>query len=426
MNLPFLQEINNTQVRPLTFSGLNKRELIKDDEFSGGINLDSELNPAISPRKPISHLKTLASPSNYLMVEGKQVYTEGTNLVYGGVVRGQLTLGRKAIVDFNGAIVIFPDKKYYDYVDDVFGSFTCPYDIEFTTVHYNRIFGIKGNDVYASKVGDFKIWDDYSGTELDSWTADVYSDGDFTGITTYQDHVVFFKRDQMYELYGYTPSQFKIMESSKVGCVDDRSIAEVGGILYFMSETGVQTYAGGFPRDISEKLNLSNIQAATAIGDGRKYYVCIGKLVYTYDSWQGVWMPYMDMDVLEFAKSDNDIYALATNGKLYQLGIGPELVEWEATTKNYDDSTFKKKSVRAIRLKVQMDEGAELLVFTSTDERNFILHKTIKQNEMFYRKGRDIIITIPIKRAENYQIKLVGKGKSIVYGEREFIVGSDR
>lgn len=428
MKLPYMQELGNTKVAPLVFSGLNKNDIIEDTELSDGINLDTEKTPAISPRKSTLVIKKLQNPKSFMMIGDKQVYIDGTDFYFDGVKKGTVTStsGGKSMVDFNGNVVIFPDKKYYDYVEDKFGTFECPYDIEFATVHYNRIFGIKGSDVYASKVGDFKTWDDYSGTELDSWAADVYSPGNFTGITTYQDHVVFFKRDQMYELYGYTPSQFKILESAKIGCIDNRSISEVGGVLFFMSEKGVQSYAGGFPRNVSEKLNLVSIKSAVAIGDGRKYYVSIEDEVYIYDTWQDTWMPYMNIKVISFGKLDTDIYALGDDGNIYQLESGNEMVEWEAITKLFDDGTFNKKSVKAIRLKAKMDIGSELYVYVRANERSWVLHKTIKHNEKYYMSRRDIFITIPIKRAETYQIKIVGKGNALVYGEREFIVGSDK
>ena len=426
MSLPFLNELKHKQIKPLIFEGLNRKELIEDKELSYAKNLDTELAPAICPRKSAKVLKTMQGATDFLIVEGKQVYIQGTNFVYDGAVKGTVTSGKKAIVDFNGNLVIFPDKKYYDYIEDEFGTFTCPYDIEFTTVHYNRIFGIKGSNVYASKVGDFKVWDEYGGTQMDSWAADVYSDGDFTGITSYQDHVVFFKRDQMYELYGYTPSQFKIMESSKMGCIDDRSISEVAGMLMFVSEQGVQTYAGGFPREISDKLNIKGLSKAASIGDGRKYYVCVDKVVYIYDSWMGLWMAYMDVDVVQFAKSDNDIYALAADGKVYQLEAGTEIVEWEAITKEFDEQSFLKKKLRTIRLKVRMDDDAELSIYVSRDEKPFVLHKIVRQVDYYYRSNREIFVEIPLIRATNYQIKFVGKGRSVVYGEKEFVYGSDR
>lgn len=426
MKLPFLQDLGNKQAAALMFKGLNRKELIDDNELSYGENLDSEAIPAIMPRKPISLLRTISSPSTFSMINNKQAYVSGTKFYYDGVERGTVTSGEKAIVDFNGNIVIFPDKKYYDFIDDKWGSFTCPYDIQYATVHYNRIFGIKGSEVFASKVGDFKVWDDYAGTEMDSWAADVYSPGDFTGITSYQDHVVFFKSDQMYELYGYTPSQFKIMEAAKIGCIDHRSIAEVAGMLFFVSEAGVQTYSGGFPRGISEKLNLFDVTKASAIGDGRKYYLSIEGTTYIYDTWQDTWIPYMDVDVLEFGKSNNEIFALARDGKLYELEKGNEEVEWIAITKSFDDGSFNKKSVAAIKLKVLMDPGAELSIYIKLDGREFVLHKIIKQTDRFYSNRRDVITTIPIKRASNYQIKFVGKGNAIIYGEREFLIGSDK
>lgn len=425
MKLPYLQDLGNTQSSPLVFSGINKKDLIEDTEFSDGSNLDSEYIPAIGPRKPIELITPLVSPRRLYAVNNKLVYINGLDFYYDGVKKGEVSSNVKSMVDFNGNIVMFPDKKYYDYINGTFGTFTCPYDIDYAVVHYNRVFGIKGSNVYASKVGDFKIWDDYSGTEMDSWAADVYSPGDFTGITSYQDHVVFFKANQMYELYGYTPSQFKILESAKVGCIDDKSIAEVGGVLFFMAESGIQTYSGGFPRTVSEKLNLDNITKATGIGDGRKYYVSVNGSTYIYDTWQQTFMPYIEGEVIEFAKIIDGIYLLKSDG-ISKLDSGPEQVEWSFTSKRFDDGTFRKKSIKAIRLKVNFTIGSEFKVYTKLDDREWVLHKTIKQVDQFYRSHRDILITIPIKRAASYQIKIEGKGFITIYGEREFIVGSEK
>ena len=425
MRFPMLEDVAQTQTRPLLFQGLNKKEMIEDNEIADGINLDTELLPAISPRKPMKLERTLAAPASFTIINGKQVYVDGTDFYYDGLVKGTVTAGLKTLLDFNGNVLIFPDKKYYDYIGETFGTFTAP-DIDYATIHYNRVFGIKGSDIRASKVGDFKTWEDFSGTALDSWAADVYSPGDFTGITSYQDHVVFFKRDQMYELYGYIPSQFKIVESAKVGCIDNRSIAEIGGVLYFLSEAGVMTYSGGFPRAISDKLNATYTSGA-AIGDGRKYYLNLnGEETFIFDTLMNTWMPYSKGNIIQFARFDNDIYPLDSLGNLNLLGEGLEPLEWEVITKDFDDGTFRKKSIKAIRLKVNLDLGSELEVYVKLDGRSWVLHKTIKQVDKFYTNKREIVTTIPLKRASNYQIKIVGRGKAIVYGEREFIVGSDK
>lgn len=422
MKLPYMQDLGNTQTAALIFEGLNRKALIGDNEISHGINLDTELLPAISPREPMKVLKTLSAPSSFCMVNKKQAYVDGTNFYYDGVVKGTVDAGLKTMLDFNGNILIFPDKKYYDYVGNVFGTFTAP-DIDYATIHYNRVFGIKGSDIRASKVGDFTKWEDFTGTAMDSWAADVYSPGDFTGITSYQDHVVFFKRDQMYELYGYIPSQFKIVESAKVGCIDNRSIAEIQGVLYFLSEAGVMTYSGGFPRPISEKLN-ENYTNGSAIGDGRKYYLSLNGTIYMFDTMLNTWMPYAEGTVIQFGRDENKVYALDSLGNIKAFREGVEPVEWEVITKDYDDGTFRKKSIKAIKLKMKIEEGTNIKVYLRQDGGEYVLRKDITHTGS--NRNREIITTIPLKRASTYQIKIVGKGKALIYGEREIVVGSDK
>ena len=43
---------------------------------------------------------------------------DGTDFYYDGTKKGTVKKGKKSVIDFNGNIVIFPDKKYYDYVED--------------------------------------------------------------------------------------------------------------------------------------------------------------------------------------------------------------------------------------------------------------------------------------------------------------------
>ena len=422
MRLPNMQPTNRMKIKPILFSGINRNELIDDTEVSSGKNIDTLNLPAISPRKPLRTVATLTSPNNLYVFNKKLVYTDGTSFYYDGVVKGTVTAGEKSMVDFNGKIVIFPDLKYYDFISGVFGSFTCPYEIDYATVHYNRIFGIKGSNVYASKVGEYNVWDDYSGTELDSWGADVYSPGDFTGITSYQDHVVFFKRDQMYELYGYTPSQFRILETAKVGCISNKTITEVGGVLYFMSEAGVCSYSGGFPRVISEKLALENVSTAAMGGDGRKVYISVDGYTYIYDTQMDTFLPYMDA-CIDFAAGDNSFFALTTD-TLYEIGEGTDPVEWEVVTKEYDEGVFNKLSLKSVKLRMKIKEDSEVHVWTKLDNREWIEHKIISQS--YYDAHREVIVSIPMKRATIYQIKLTGLGEALVYGEREYYVGSDK
>ena len=424
MRLPYLNEIKNKRTAPLLFSGLNKREIINDNEIPYGENLTTDEIPAITSREPMEKILQLNKPNYLGIINNKIVYVDGTTFYYDNVLKGTVSDTNKSVVDFNGYILIFPDKKYYDYINNEFGSFTCP-DIDYAVVHYNRVFGIKGSEIRASKLGDFRVWEQFQGTQIDSWATDVYSVGNFTGTVSYQDHIVFFKENIMYELYGYMPSQFKVLEVAKIGCIDSHSITETQGILFFATETGIFVYSGGFPADISLQLNIKNLKNATCIGHGNRVYISFDGATYLYDTNLKTFLPYANLDVKYFAKDEDNVYALTRNGEIYRFNSGDEIVDWVVLTKQFDDGVFNKKSIKSIKLKAIMETGSEISVYVSRDNRPFVqVGQTVKFiNE--YIKTKEVKITIPLKRASYYQIKLVCKGKSIIYGEREFIVGSE-
>jgi len=184
------------ELQPLNFIGLNKRENVKDDQIVDGVNVGSEALPKMSPRLPREDLGySLSDPQDLFSAGGKLAWVDGTSFYYDGVEKGTVTAGKKSMVDFNGHIVIFPDKKYYCYnsnnVDyDEFGSFTAP-DLDYITTHYNRVFGCKGDSIRGSKWGDFKTWDDFSGEEDDSWATDVVTKGNFTVYIHFQTMLYF-------------------------------------------------------------------------------------------------------------------------------------------------------------------------------------------------------------------------------------------
>lgn len=425
MKHPQMNNINNTKTTPLLFKGLNRNVIIGDDELADGFNLDTKNLPAITPRLPMSVLGTLTAPTQYGVVDGNHYYVNANKFYYGGVEKLTLTGGRKSIVDFNGNLVIFPDKKFYNWQDDTSGTFISP-DVDYAVVHYNRIFGIKDNYVNASKVGDFTIWDEFNGTEMDSWSADVYSDGIFTAIASYQDHVIFFKKNLMYELYGYTPSQFKIMESSKIGCISQDSIAEVRGVLYFANEDGIQTYSGGFPRNMSERLNIKNLNNAVGVSANGNYYVAMDDVTYIYDMPKDTWLPYINKGAIDFAVDGTDVVMLGKDKNVYVLEDGTEPVIWSATTKNFDGGMFNKKYPKSIKLRAKLEKGTEIKIYICYNEsENFELVKHIRHTDKYHIDSRDIRTILHLKRCSNYQLKIEGKGKVVVYGEIDMLIGSD-
>ena len=137
----------------------------------------------------------------------------------------------------------------------------------------NRVFGVdkKGQTIYASKLGSFEDWYSYEGISTDSWYGEVGTEGAFTGIVEFNGSIIAFKRDYIYKIYGDNPKNFTIQKQSSDGCIDKKSIVELNGRLYFLSQNGFCVYSGGYPTIISEVLNKQYINAIGGT-DGRKIY----------------------------------------------------------------------------------------------------------------------------------------------------------
>ena len=82
-------------------------------------------------------------------------------------------------------------------------------EMDFVIESGNRLWGCKYgvvdgkavNEIYASKLGDFKNWNCYAGRSTDSYAATRGSDGPFTGAADYLGSPLFFKEDCVERVY---------------------------------------------------------------------------------------------------------------------------------------------------------------------------------------------------------------------------------
>lgn len=82
-------------------------------------------------------------------------------------------------------------------------------DMDFVVEQGNRLWGCKYgivdgrpvNEIYASKLGDFRNWNSFAGLSTDSYAASRGSDGAFTGAAACLGGVIFFKEDCMERVY---------------------------------------------------------------------------------------------------------------------------------------------------------------------------------------------------------------------------------
>ena len=425
--LPVLPHSANNKVKKSTINwrGLNRKSLTADDEFSATTNLSSKNHPLVSPRDPREQVYSLTA-GKALFAASKLAWADGTSFVYDGAVKGTVTATAKSMVELSQRIVVFPDKKSYDTVGGAFGAFgagTYPAagsvpDIDYACTLDNRIWGVKGDNIYCCALGDFDDWTSFlnpDGTvnEAGAWSVDTGTNGSFTGISSFKGTVVAFKNDRVWKLFGNTPSDFQFVEVSRLGCVSHKSACEVNNSLFWLSPQGVVAYTGGVPEVISENLN-ENYVSGVAGGDGRRYYLSLYNgstyALYVFDTWKGVWLQEDDLHVTEMAHLGGFLYALTADNKVYRFGNGNERVRWGFATKEYTEEVSNKKGYSRIMFRVDLEAGSDIAVYTRTDNGSFTLCKAYSASDL-----SSFIVPLRAKNADHFQIKVEGNGEGKVH-----------
>ena len=351
--------------------------------------------------------------------------------------------------NYSRKLLIFPDKRSVDYdipsivENDVFPTQDMvskdeaavpPPDMDYVTVHLSRVFGVKGGKIFASGFNDYTNWEtdtpikeEVSETDEDlpqsvisftdgydennAWASASQSnslaDGDFTGLTTFQNHVVAFKRDFMHEIYN-TKNPFRIQDIYAEGCIDNRSIQSVGGMLLFVSEDGVKVYTGAKPEIISNELTIDKFNMAVAGSDGRNYYLyCEDKQnkggFYVYDTFYGLWSQRsFPARVIDFAKTKSGMYMLCDDGEIYQLDSDIYQHSWNfetdfmtAITSSY--GTIDVKHIQRVQIYAQV--SGTLKMYLLYDDEKFNAETSHLIFDSAGRTGNMTIRVIPRKTA---------------------------
>ena len=178
-------------------------------------------------------------------------------IVVVGIVDQSVTLGGVDTPDFSMSV----DRKMPE--------------MDFVIEHNNRLWGCRYglnrnqevvNELYASKLGDFKNWSCFMGISTDSYSVSLGSDGPFTGAVTHGNYPIFFKENCLHKVYGQMPSNFQVQTTScrgvQKGCAD--SLAIVNEVLYYKGKNGVCAYDGSIPAEVSSQFGELRYESAIA------------------------------------------------------------------------------------------------------------------------------------------------------------------
>ena len=204
-------------------------------------------------------------------------------------------------------------------------------DLDFICANENRLWGCKGDTIYASKLGDPSNWNVFDGLATDSYAVDAGSDGDFTACCSYLGYPVFFKEEHIYKVYGSRPSNFQLMGSATMGVKagSHKTLAVAGETLYYLSRAGIVAYGGGVPENISKAFGTDRFSGGAGGSDGLKYHVVMQLAGsspaeyehFVWDTRRAMWHREDTTNAVGFAFSGGELWMLTSAGKLTGLGL---------------------------------------------------------------------------------------------------------
>ncbi len=306
-----------------------------------------------------------------------------------------------------------------------------------------RLWGTKGNTIYASKYGDPFNFEAFDGLASDSYTIEVATEGDFTGCIAYGSTVCFFKENTLHKLYGTKPSNFQLVTTQVNGVKEDseRSMCVINETLYYLGVHGVYAYTGSVPELISPNFGGRMYRYECAASDGERYYISMCRPhdmtwgLYVYDIRRNIWLKEDDTQYVDIAFCDGCIYLLSKDGKLERVdptGIQSE-IEWSATFCPFHETVNEKKGYSKFHMRLELGVNAWVAVEIKRDtdtkwEEVYQTHAEHTLEETFRGIGDRRTVTLPIlpARCDSVEIRLRGKGECILRTFiREFFVGSD-
>ena len=321
--------------------------------------------------------------------------------------------------------------RHYESTDNITITRLMP-EMDFIIESGNRLWGCRYgldlhgnfvNEIYASKLGDFKNWNVFDGISTDSYVASLGTDGQFTGATTHLGYPIFFKENCMHKVYGNFPANFQVQTINcrgvQKGC--DKSLATVNEVLYYKSRTAVCAYDGSLPTEISNALGDEVYSNAVAGSLGNKYYISMSDSknawhLFVFDTLRGMWHREDETQAVDFCNCRGDLYFIdyADNQIKTVRGTGvldTKAVTWEAVTGTIGTDSPDKKYISRLDVRMMLTVGTRVYIYIEYDSCGQWEH-------VFTMTGRNLqSFAVPIRprRCDHLRLKIIGDGEAKIY-----------
>lgn len=290
------------------------------------------------------------------------------------------------------------------------------------------------NEIYASKLGDFKNWNCFMGISTDSYAASCGTDGPFTGAISHQGYPLFFKENCVHKVYGNYPANFQIQPTDCRGVQpgSSKSLSVVNETLFYKSTTAICAYDGSLPVEISTALGDVRYSAAVACGHGNKYYINMKNAngeysLFVYDTLKGLWHKEDNIRIDEFCSHSGELYAIDNETKkvITMLGSGSiveESVPWMVESGLMGMATPDMKYISKLLIRMSIDKNASVSVSIQYDSNG----KWEKLCDISTTTLRSLSIPILPRRCDHFRLRIDGDGNGRIYSITKTIEqGSD-
>ena len=303
-------------------------------------------------------------------------------------------------------------------------------NMDFVIESENRLWGCRYgvaangqvvNEIYASKLGDFKNWNSFMGISTDSYAASCGTDGQFTGAIAHLGYPLFFKENCVHKVYGNYPANFQIQTTACRGVQKDceRSLAIVNETLFYKAISGICAYDGSLPVEVSGALGNEAYSEAVGGSHGNKYYITMKDVanqyhLFVYDTGKRMWHKEDNIQATAFCSCSGELYAIADGKIITMLGSGTQeetLVEWMVQTGEIGITTPDMKYISRLTVRMTLDIGAEVRFYAQYDFMDDWEEVCVLEGTSL----RSFSIPIRPRRCDHMKLRIEGVGNAKIY-----------
>ena len=284
----------------------------------------------------------------------------------------------------------------------------------------DRIWGVAGNKVYASRVGDARAFCAFGGKDTDSFVCENHDADGFVFCMEYNGYPLVFSKSGIYRVYGHAAGNYELERICNRGGIDKNdilSISELDGEVYYLSYGRVMKFTGGKAEYISS-FPYERMTGGAGGSCGGVYYLSCNdensdNRLFVYDTKNDVWYENKGVWINKMLRVEDSLYGLSYSNA-YLLNIPqkyPTDTEHEGRVESFiefddafelSDNLYPDKII----IRGEIGVGGELS-FEMLYDNELIRQKVGEVKEEFHGIYK---LDIPQKKCSSFKLRVNGLG----------------